>query len=248
MSDKSAINTALAKFQAEIGPIPKNRTANIPMKNGGKYSYKYADLADVIEVGRKILADHGLSVSQGGRCVNEKWQYVTTVHHSSGEEFEYAAPMRQPSEDPKSDGAWFTYYRRYGWTAALGLSSDEDTDSEGSMGGKDKKEKAPPPSSKPPVPKPSGSPAVVVKPPPPKPVTPPAQDPQDLVTEAQVKNLFAVAKKHGWSNEHIKVVLNTGGIQATKELTKADYEGMVEMIKQTNFDTWFAKFGEMGPA
>ena len=55
---------ALVAFQASVPTIPKNRTAKIPTKNGGSYSYSYADLTDILEAIRQPLAHRLISRSQ----------------------------------------------------------------------------------------------------------------------------------------------------------------------------------------
>jgi len=58
------IYAALASAQAKFEGIEKKKTARVRMKSGGEYTYKYADLADVLSSVRKHLGEFGLSVSQ----------------------------------------------------------------------------------------------------------------------------------------------------------------------------------------
>ena len=55
---------ALVAFQASAPSINKRRTALIPTKAGGSYSYKYADLSDIKDSIRESLAACGLAVTQ----------------------------------------------------------------------------------------------------------------------------------------------------------------------------------------
>jgi hypothetical protein len=50
---------ALVKASAEMPQVKRTRTADT-----GKFKYQYADLADLIEVTRPVLAKHGLTVTQ----------------------------------------------------------------------------------------------------------------------------------------------------------------------------------------
>ena len=50
--------TALAKVQAGIKPVKKDKTAKIPTKSGGSYSYNYADLSSVWDTCRDPLSSN----------------------------------------------------------------------------------------------------------------------------------------------------------------------------------------------
>src|ERR1035441_3561586 len=59
---------ALAASQLEFTPVKKNRTAKVKgeSKRGTpfEYTYKYADLGDVLSMCLPIFARHGIAVSQ----------------------------------------------------------------------------------------------------------------------------------------------------------------------------------------
>src|SRR5271166_3527736 len=55
---------AFAAAQMEFVPVKKNRTAIVKTKAGGQYTYKYADLGDVLSMCLPIFARHGIVVSQ----------------------------------------------------------------------------------------------------------------------------------------------------------------------------------------
>lgn len=120
---------ALVAFQASAPTINKGRTALIPTKSGGSYSYKYADLSDIWESIRPALKSNGLAVTQsltGGS--NGTMGIRTTVWHKSGQKtsevFEFAVSGRTPQEV----GSQITYYKRYALSAELGLSTEDDDD------------------------------------------------------------------------------------------------------------------------
>lgn len=86
--EESSIFAALAGARGEFPDIPKNRVATVKMKNGGQYSYKYADLADILSATTPALSAWGLFVTQnttpegivtivfykdGGRIDSEPW-------------------------------------------------------------------------------------------------------------------------------------------------------------------------------
>jgi len=121
--------TALAKVQAEIPEVKKNRTADVYKKDGTyAYSYSYADLADVSlailpALGRHDLAfaafpvhrddgKFGLSymlLHSGGGCIEGFWEIDT-------------------SGGMQMIGGRVTYARRYALCAVTGVVAEEDMD------------------------------------------------------------------------------------------------------------------------
>lgn len=128
MSDKLA--AALVAFQGEVPVIPKNRTAKIPTKTGGSYSYQYADLSDMLAAIREPLRRNGLAVTQmlTGASSAANMAICTKLWHESGQcesaTFEFPVAGRSPQEI----GSLITYMKRYALSAALGISTDDDDD------------------------------------------------------------------------------------------------------------------------
>lgn len=128
-TSKKGLAAALVAFQAEAPVIAKNRTAKIPTKSGGSYSYKYADLADIWEAIRTPLGINGLAVTQemvGGS--NGHTGIKTTVWHTSGERISSTVEVDTKGRSPQEIGSQITYFKRYALAAALGLSTEEDDD------------------------------------------------------------------------------------------------------------------------
>src|SRR4051812_20864173 len=76
---------ALSHAQGEFQPVPKNKTAKVKMKAGGEYSYRYADLADVLKMALPVLSKHGLSLAQPLLLFDGKLRATTRLMHASGE-------------------------------------------------------------------------------------------------------------------------------------------------------------------
>jgi hypothetical protein len=56
-----------------------------------------------------------------------------------------------------------------------------------------------------------------------------------MISEAQRKRMFAIAKNHGWSHDDVKDMLTQGyGITSTRDIPAEKYE---EIIKQIEADT-----------
>lgn len=118
---------ALSKAQGEFPTIAKNKTAKVPMKAGGQYSYRYADLADVISATAPVLSRNGLGISQVPTISNGKLVLETTLMHSSGEWISSEYPLAT-HDRPQEMGSEITYGRRYTMTSVLGIHGDEDDD------------------------------------------------------------------------------------------------------------------------
>jgi len=122
---------ALVSLQAG-DPRPKN-TEKARLR---QYSYDYSPLSEIIAAVRPLMKENGLGFSQEaelvdeGRCI----AITTTLFHRSGEWMELA-PMKIPVDygnktvnAAQAAGIAITYGRRYALTAALGISSEDDTD------------------------------------------------------------------------------------------------------------------------
>jgi hypothetical protein len=132
-----ALAAALVKAQTTLPNAPKNHTAEVTMKTGGKYTYSYADLAGVWDAGRGPLTGAGLAVVQAPTLTAAGLTMTTVLMHSSGE---WARGDMEgfpvPDRTPQGVGTSITYARRYTLGAMIGAVSEEDDD--GGNGGKPK--------------------------------------------------------------------------------------------------------------
>ena len=119
---------ALSLAQAEYPTVAKNKTATVQMKAGGRYSYRYADIADVIAAVAPVNAKHGLCFFQIPQTKNKQHQLVSTVLHESGEFIEGILDLEPADRSPQSLGSAITYGRRYALGAMLGVVTEEDED------------------------------------------------------------------------------------------------------------------------
>lgn len=129
MTELSELAAAIVSFQAAVPTIPKNRVAKIPTKNGGSYSYNYADLTDIWDAIREPLKENGLAVTQSLVGGSSGWTGIkTTVWHSSGQSFAETVEMQTQGRSPQEVGSLTTYYKRYALAAVLGIATEEDDD------------------------------------------------------------------------------------------------------------------------
>lgn len=125
--DLDEIAAALAAFQAEMPKVAKGKTAKVPTKAGGSYSYNYADLADVVEAATPLLAKNGLSFVCLPRTREDgRYELVGTLLHKSGQHLQGALPLA--GVQPQEIGSSLTYMRRYLLGCLTGIVTDEDDD------------------------------------------------------------------------------------------------------------------------
>lgn len=125
------ISAALAKAQSSFPDIPKDKTVKVKMKSGGEYSYKYAELSSIVKATRSPLSVNELSFAQGIVKDGDLPVCITRLLHSSGEWFETSYPVLYSEDDMQGLAGGFTFARRYGLSALLGVATEEDTDGNG---------------------------------------------------------------------------------------------------------------------
>ncbi len=133
---------ALSKFQGEMPSVGKTKTAQIK-SDKGSYSYKYADLGDVVDAAYPIMSRHGLAFS-AKPTLNDSGHFVLAykLMHESGEDEhgEYPLPA---NGSPQQMGSAITYARRYTLTSVLGIVSEEDDDGRGAPQEREPSSRAP---------------------------------------------------------------------------------------------------------
>lgn len=130
MTEATSLAQALVNFQAEAPAFKKDKTANVPLKDGRKFSYKYADLGDILHVVQPLLSKHGLSWSSKPSS-DAQGELVLRYRllHVSGEIDEGEMPLSVSRGcKPQELGSAITYARRYAITAQLNLATEEDDD------------------------------------------------------------------------------------------------------------------------
>ena len=104
---------------AELSNVAKSRQA---------HQYMYADLADVLDVVRPVLARHNLAVIQP---LSRQGGPVITIHtmliHSSGHVLEWEYDV-QVGSNAQETGSALTNGRRYALSAVLGVAAGGDDD------------------------------------------------------------------------------------------------------------------------
>lgn len=126
MNETTNIYKALAKAQAEFGPVVKNRNANYG---------RYADLGAILDVVRPALNRNGIFLSQKVTSQEGGVVVETILGHESGETLS-SGPLFMPVGDVRGSkaqafGSARTYACRYSLSAFLGIAADDDDDGQG---------------------------------------------------------------------------------------------------------------------
>ncbi|HIQ49568.1 MAG TPA: hypothetical protein EYH56_00055 [Nanoarchaeota archaeon] len=59
------------------------------------------------------------------------------------------------------------------------------------------------------------------------------KSPEEVISEAQRKRLFAIANKNNIQKEHIKKIIQKYGYESTKNIKIKDYDKIIELIKNS---------------
>ena len=114
---------ALVEAQADIRAVEKSAV-------NPHFKSKYVPLDAIIAMARPVLAKHGLTIAQAGTPFDDgKGLLVETrLIHTSGEWLSGVVYIPFGKVDPQGAGAAMTYGRRFGLSALLSISSEEDDD------------------------------------------------------------------------------------------------------------------------
>lgn len=151
-SECGKLALALAVAQGKMEAPVKNQIAKVwgKAKDGTpiEYSYKYADLADVIESAKQPLAVNGLAYIQALQYDGTVARVVTELMHESGQWLRVSLTYPCPVGKVQDLGTIATYLKRYALGALLGIAAEEDTDGQrpelGTSDGQPKKRSANP--------------------------------------------------------------------------------------------------------
>lgn len=123
-----AISGSLVAFHSAIRAIAKDSV-------NPAYKSKFASLEAITETVRPVLAKNGLALVQGGGVpISDETGAVTAVSvetmlvHESGEWISNGVTMPLDKATAQGVGSAVTYGRRYGLSALLALTTDEDDD------------------------------------------------------------------------------------------------------------------------
>lgn len=171
----AALSAALAAAQGEITGASKDAV-------NPHFKTKYADLAAVWDACRPALSKNGIAVVQPVSAEGATVKVITLLTHGSGEWISETLVLEARDASPQSVGSAFTYGRRYGLSAMVGVAPDDDDDGNAAQ------------------PERNGASRDYSRP---TPSTPRASVPSasGLITWQQQRELIAAAKAAGWSDD-----------------------------------------------
>jgi hypothetical protein len=205
------ISAALAKAQGEMQNPVKDRVARVK-SDKADYTYNYADLANVLDCVRPVLAKHGIAIIQSPEVSGDVLTMHTRLVHSSGEWIE---SQLSSSIDPQAKiqtlGSAISYLRRYALQAIVGVVAEEDDDGNASDG-RQAQTAARPRTAAPPAPPapPAAAPKPIAAPPPPPDAKQLCVDLAKLTSEGFAREVWDLAAKGA-----------TGAAQRTADLKRA---------------------------
>jgi hypothetical protein len=126
VDEQKLVCAAFVKAQSEFPEIEKGTTVKV----GTKYSYKYAELSDIIKAIRPILSSNKLAVMQEVKSYNEEISVSTLLIHESGQILQSGHVSMKRPEQAKDIGGAITYLKRYSLCAFLGIVAEDDLDAE----------------------------------------------------------------------------------------------------------------------
>lgn len=251
---QKSLYKALAKAQGEFPSIPKNKEVKKKgVSKTGKefeYTYFYADLDSIVEATRPILAKNGLAFLQS---IDPKEQVCETlIVHEGGGTLQSTCPIILEKSDMQKLGGAITYAKRYGLSAALGISTDDDLDANEyqdeptSIGHRQNRTEPARESTK------QASPAP--KSPPPKNFAPGASQNTSQQTASKgtfsgpsqkmIARLYAIANQSGWDLRVMRFVMlkNLGKIS---EMNREKYDKACTYLEKNQYHPDFkAEFDE----
>lgn len=133
VADNRPFWARLAAAQRNYKKVVANKTATIKSARTGKeFTYKYADLNDVLDATRPALNDQGLAVTQDVVFQDHRMVCTTRISLSSEEYVTGTFSLPEPAGEgvgAQDFGRVLSYVRRYSYNMTAGVAvAEEDTD------------------------------------------------------------------------------------------------------------------------
>ena len=214
----TGIEASLLECQKEYPPIVFDAEAK-----GGRFSYKYASLGNILKTCVPVLNKHGILLTQTygypPGAENSDVHLITTLS-KDGEERISALPFPF-TEDMQELGKRTTYLKRYQLAALLSICAEADTDCNTS----DVEIVA--------TPKRQNTPKKAIK---------PSKEEMIAVREVEIKDAF-IAETLGFIDRYVELDGNKKGFEKVKAIYEIDGKNCMEksQIERDTFTSALAK-------
>jgi hypothetical protein len=126
-----SLKAAVFAFQAEAPKLAKDKTAEVVSKRtGGKYTYKFTPLADIMAAIQSLLTKHGLvwSCAPGENEAGKPILDYELAHIASDAPKVGRMPLMLAEQSSQAHGSALTYAKRQALEAVLNLVAEADDD------------------------------------------------------------------------------------------------------------------------
>ena len=171
------------------------------------FKSNYVTLDKLIEATRPILQENGLVVMQSPLSKEDGSIGIQTLLiHESGEFIESEPIFMKPAKanDPQQAGSIISYMRRYSYQAILNLNTGEDDDANESTGEENIKAK----------------------------LNDKSYSNNKELSEEQVKELYLVGYKAGYTYKKVDEVIKNNYGKAVKDITIEEYKNAIDRFQK----------------
>lgn len=112
---------AFAKALGQVQNIAKTQTADT-----GKYTYRYADLGDVLDECKRVCTMFGLTIVQVPTVQDGHMALGLWLIHESGGQVNFDPLMMVLPKEAQAYGSALTYARRYQLLTVFGIAPEDD--------------------------------------------------------------------------------------------------------------------------
>lgn len=112
---------AFAKALDAIKNVARTQTADT-----GRYTYRYADLADVLEECKRVCRENGLTITQWPSVHDGHLSVGLMMMHINGGRVTFEPLMMVLPKEAQAYGSALTYARRYQLLTVFGIAPEDD--------------------------------------------------------------------------------------------------------------------------
>lgn len=122
-TDHPSVHAAFVAAQAQFTHVVASKQGQARAA-----TFRYADLADLVEMARPVLAAHGLAFQSHNGHADGGVTCETVIVHATGGELRSGPTFIAVPDDAGAQafGSAYTYARRYSLLAMLGIAADDD--------------------------------------------------------------------------------------------------------------------------